>query len=1204
MYIKSCFISYAWNTESKIKLFTKYLFDILKLCEIEARLDMKDNSAPGSDINSFIDNINSVDCILVVISDEYLKKIENPKTRVFQEWQLIKEAIGNGNMVIPILYDIINSDVLPKELNNLVTISGYSREEIIKLVETINPDKKLEKLRLEGIKSYSDYIKISSSNYEYVNSENLQQFAIAYANIIYPNVVWLANDFSNEVAKIDESTFIKIFNIYDEIDYNSNLSLETVYLEGYFDDTLRSILIVTNGYFSPKFKYMALTRFEKNCKTIHFIDRNDIVNIFGISENNLFSKNNIMFPVAISFRIQAIQFIESKDYNYLHSGLIDRSEIISIEREFTKSFMTVSNLYNNSIYYLYFYIYSSKESKLRIINNADLPFILVNKMNQNFDLHIKKGNNEILLLIKTNTVGTYNGLEIKIEDINDKCVHSSKLGFFKVVPFTLPKLHFEKQLNSIVEISNLINHNILSENNILVTIFGDGGTGKSYLLDTIVQDLSNRSCDSCDIFRIDFQYDNITNKKTIANLLFFLILQLPFDVSCDWIHTDRKIQSIMPPNALKLMKYLKKENQVNPVDIQDILIDCKDKGGLLYPNKHYLRRKIVFIDDIHKLSDESLLAFKFVLNFFLKNSNKTSFILSGRSSEIDPTDIIYLRNESACSHNLTYPSYKDIIKSIGETNYLLKNYADKSFIDNSYEGTVFTVYDFVKSICCQNIHSQYEFNRKIIETRDNIKSHKYLSNRFNNLQERDKALLNIIYICKIEAIDLHVDELADETPLHYDIENLIERELIAIKSNLLIPRHDLLLESYKPYYDYQTARFFENKYEMAKENDTKEKILKILITAEWHSKQKYFDIAYELLNNLFENKEYYKSLSIAKKMVQIIESDSTKVAVSNYKKAYIQFMYATTLNHCGSLYKSQIGFEGVSRYEYDEDEMTIGLVYEAESEKLSLDYWLLRTNNLTVNLEKLQKKIRFSDIRNIHQEKALLNTFNRLMVTNLLLDNYSEAKVYFEKSLEYANTLNHPEYNGYANMDYAKGLYNIAPREALKYLGDALSIFEKLDESRRMLDCECEIYFLQLVLGITKESHNLIEVSKKLKDKGLYNLYAKSMIKLAAIKLRNDIEYADSLIDVFSKYTAYNNDLRDPRKELIILNLDIIQQRILNKESYISNDERYSYESDIGDSYLDIINNNKVITKNCSTIKWAHESKYDNTDYILDLRIW
>ena len=91
--IPSCFISYAWDNNSRIKIFCECLRDCLTIYNIDVKWDVQDNSEVGSNIDKFINNIMHSDYVIVIISNKYLEKINNCETKVYQEWRLILKLI-------------------------------------------------------------------------------------------------------------------------------------------------------------------------------------------------------------------------------------------------------------------------------------------------------------------------------------------------------------------------------------------------------------------------------------------------------------------------------------------------------------------------------------------------------------------------------------------------------------------------------------------------------------------------------------------------------------------------------------------------------------------------------------------------------------------------------------------------------------------------------------------------------------------------------------------------------------------------------------------------------------------------------------------------------------------------------------------------------------------------------------------------------
>ena len=1184
----SIFISYAWDEESRIKRKVNHLKETLECYDVIVHLDTSDNSKIGDNIDNYIDHIKTVDYIIIFLSESYFDKIKNSKSRVYQEWHLILDRLKNSECVLPVLCEHLEEDIYPESIRGLVryNIDDYIDKKIVEKIFEKSPTLLEEK----SILSFSNPL----------DRESLISASKAIAKDLFSEYDWHQFDFNNLIDKRRNEIRLDYLDVHQDNLVAPSLDIETIYLEGFFNDELKTVLVFTNAYISEKVKYLSNVYYKKHSKTIHFYDRHFLESYFDNNVDYFSDETSDDKHEQLNFRVYNAFFVTRSEYHDLKSAFIDlTNKVGSGKIPESMQMRPVRNLINNTIYYLQLELFSSKDQKVRIKFNNDTPLHIISE--DDYELDLKLGHIMTYIPIYTKTAGKYREIELVLYNAESK-IFKLKMGSFEIVERFEPKFVFTKQREILEAVYKLIKNNMVSESNIFVSVFADAGAGKTYLLQELTSDISNHFQSTADTIYINFTNDMQANSVMIANLLFYIFMELPFNCSRDWLESEIGKQQSLPPNLIKLIKELKGYPSFKDIGI--LIEEINSCGGLTMTSRtHSIKKRILIIDDLHKLKGEMATLFIFVLKQIIKYYNKFVIVCATREKELDKEIKTWLSTYKI--YRLSYLTSENIKDSLKLSNNSMDKYVDDSIIDITFEGfLIYYAIDFIKRMCLTTHRSLFEFNENVKAIRTDIISPNYIQKRIDDLSAELRNTLNIIF--SLHSIDVHLFTNGDYENLmaKTTLSALIMENFIINKAGFYFPAHDLLFESFKIIYNENLALFCIELLASEVENANHNKLLSIIIKCEFSDRLSYVNKTYKTLLRLYEETRFGETLQLVQSLLCSFNDSDVSSNFKEYDRLNINHIYATCLNHCGSLTKSKYIFsENASKKSLDNPKY-MGLVFEAITEKCNIDYWQLDTYNLIKELKATRDRIKAFDVpSDVHLVNAYLNTLNREMVTNLLLDNYQSAEELFRICLEESRNLNRKDYEGFAYMDYAKGIYNIDPIRAIKFLKEAHSIFEETHQERRSLDCQCEIAYLKTI--VHKHSiDTLIEASNNLRNKGLIQLYVKSIIKILAIRLTTNEFAIGRINDVLGQVTLYSPDSVDERLKLILSNIDLIKSIKTSSDSYFSDLNYFMKNCLIGNSYLSIYEHNQNQKKE-SPINWAFDRHEPLTNtFLLDLRIW
>lgn len=260
---------------------------------------------------------------------------------------------------------------------------------------------------------------------------------------------------------------------------------------------------------------------------------------------------------------------------------------------------------------------------------------------------------------------------------------------------------------------------------------------------------------------------------------------------------------------------------------------------------------------------------------------------------------------------------------------------------------------------------------------------------------------------------------------------------------------------------------------------------------------------------------------------------------------YDVFNYADSLNHCDSLVRSKSLFTIVSQTNSENDPEKEKKILEAQTELFSLRFWSLDVATLVDDIDKMLEE-HLEILLKSNGDRALYayyNCLNRKMVTQYLVGDYENAEKTFDMYIKSIKSDNYINYKAFAYMDSARGLYAkdlITAKFRLKQSHQLLGILYKNgDESRRYLDCNVELAYVDFILEYEKGNNpdilNLESAVTQVRMKGYKSMLIKCNLKLAACYLAlGNTEACNKCLN----YVKGSCDFKEnPRVEMLYNNL-------------------------------------------------------------------
>ena len=1036
-----------------------------------------------------------------------------------------------------------------------------------------------------------------------INSSQFEQIAYLYAKNNYKDYEWIPTqrthdgnrdgEFQDKLRSLDI-----IYKGWYEAKYSKDPSssihkshMDSTLVSGILDGKVIFILFITNARIINDFKLRATAILNPYKIKVHFVERDELeawLNTMSEIREFYFSGDASIVNTEYDIRIEDVCFLNLS---------LAPAELVS----------PISKLSLNNEYYLYLGIKSRTKNfvSINLDNDAIMP---KEKTNNLWELN--PGFNSIIVRVMTRLPyrGTLkihiseNGIEIATKALNDFLISDDEV-----------KIVYSQQALIVQELYDFVQSK--SSPNVILTISGKSGIGKSYLLRELACSLVKEH-NQCVILR--FSEKDAENACLLCELILFLNFGNLYSLSED-AFSDLVSNCVNLPFELfyDLQKGI--SNQITAVAAINRLKHLEDKSMYaLIPENGVVRHKdtsYIILDDVQKISPSLSVVLECILKEYCARQYSQVMIIGKRPNEFSCQNLeAHLEKLYLKQWDITGLRHQDIMETL-RVNYgeeLSKLASLIPEIVNVFQLTV-----FIKKLKNTNIMKVDKENQVLIISecyeKTIIQNDIFIKSMLENVQH--KNILFIIY--KIESgvkasllslyygksFDLAFTELAEKSLIIED-----EREMLR-------PFHDAFLYTFnnvkmnKALLDelHSFLEFCLN--QKIDDNLLTSKILSILILS--GKKKSYRTTTERMCVEYYENSNFAASQVLAKSLIN--HTDKMNYWEYTYNDLLYLYIYAQSVKFSISNRESCQYFNMV--YQAGKHVFLStpenGIVLDALSELVNNYIWLLDNEKTEEHLLLLEKQIclKKPEENSHYAVNGYLNFLNRRM---LYASFKSDPKFseYYTEALEESIKFNREDYVGYANMDYARCIYTKNIPLALEHLEIAKRIFRKYNFClRRMYECETEIYFLKTIYN-GDSYDNLFDIQKILLKCRYINSYAKVSLKILTLDLLSKLPPENVKTRLQRLIIQYPDVNRGHR-------LTLFMYQFLSLACYLENDfkglkyysqKHLSLAKRLSEDYTFIPAHNLSLGKKSSGVRWVNGTGNYNENcknmFLIDPRIW
>ncbi len=436
-------------------------------------------------------------------------------------------------------------------------------------------------------------------------------------------------------------------------------------------------------------------------------------------------------------------------------------------------------------YNMIFSVFSPKNMELCLSVHSQI--ISLNNVTK---VLLKKGNNTInlnILCVQTGKINTNDPLI----SINDMPIKIEKKA---IEVKSLIRLDIESQDNILEAVTNsFIEFTKIENSKSIHAIQGNGGIGKTFLIEQL---LKIKNINNYDIVYQSFSKEPTDNQILLVNIVISLMF---YYLPAKYVNT-KYLQKIIKENTFISNTFL---NLVKARDesIENLALYMQkySRNGEIFPNMIHLNKKILILDDLHKLDSVSR-GFLFSLIEDINNSKLSFFIvLAGRNQFWNNTEFTsFFRNNFFQFYPLEFKT-KDVFSNLKKYDVHIEEQHLIQIEDRVKFNAIFTIKmiqhlrDKGKKFF-QSLNSEAKFALIYQFATSDEYSNKILSEFEILTNQTQKELVNIVYF-SLSGIEKSNLKEKFHGILSRDISHLIKRQ-----AGKFIPIHDIYEEIYKKKY--------------------------------------------------------------------------------------------------------------------------------------------------------------------------------------------------------------------------------------------------------------------------------------------------------------------------------------------------------------------------------------------------------------------
>lgn len=1038
-----------------------------------------------------------------------------------------------------------------------------------------------------------------------------EDIVLEYLSEYYPQYRWEKTQASWD----DNRDFISLVldNIYAEAKYKKNSSalrkqdIDPTMMSGLLNGNIEIIFFITNGYMPDTI----MQRIKQASLAYSF-------NIICITRLQL------EYWLLLRPNIYERYFEEKLDFNgkLPASSIINNIEIIDYANP--NNILSIKEeLLENHFYTMNITFETNVLAKIEIIHK-EYPFSFIDAPGYSVSnaIEISPGIQQIQLLIHTDRCEE-NVIALEYQ-INGKDILIFSMNI-RIYPDLNPILAYRQQLIYKEEIINFFSGS--NAKGRIITLSGEKGTGKTYLLNDILNHF--RQTRQTIYFKF-YSKNDFRNKMLLCRLICFInwgeIIKIfnieNSDMSIDYCKSvlETKFDPIGGEIDLILEIFEGCYDEIIATRVINILCSNDEKISKVILPKMTPVSHLSLIDETECLNEnEKTLLNKIIKHTITCNSMSFLIVVPGKDSPID-----YKLN------GLSFDDIKDSLK------YNFKNWSD-SFIK-----VVSKELSNIPSLFCESI--QYlKINVKGEVDEDLLSNYIMLSDKkipvysmeFDfELPEKYIYYLGFIY-CFNNGIDIKV--LNNLGITYNQIDCLIKSGYIQLDSKKISARSELykklFIQKYETEYLDTVILYLREILSMPQKYSDYIFIPDVYAVYIRYETDDAHDFYYEVQHKLCEYSykcDYHNLYTYGNIAYYFISKKSTLELTEN--DFISMFYYGISLLHCDR----KRGAIEIFKYIKNSVSPDLDIYYRAACELYNNLYNRFQIDGLEaeilitqLELERKIGKIKDENFQSTLDIRIAYSTcLNRYMMILFMQDMYCEAKSIFKNYCKYNEQIPKSKYwEKYNSMlgewylDYARGMSYKDPAEAKNFFQASIDIIDEQHNEKRAILAKLDFAFFKCVYLMEYESeidsiHSMVILLKK---RGFENEYIRGIIRenlcrliyyLKKPRIFNSSGLLHIIADMREQALSAELDTMlyvNGRLAYQIRNyfsaLDIMAGNYSSAQSYLN--QNLTMIKDAGDSYKNITKHNLEHLQEITTINWGFIENIQNTTaYLIDPRIW
>lgn len=828
----------------------------------------------------------------------------------------------------------------------------------------------------------------------------------------------------------------------------------------------------------------------------------------------------------------------------------------------------------------------------------------------NFPVNLIKTNSNPIIIEFKKTDGDVLSYVLNVKIVNDNNL----------------RLTYSRQEAIKIEICNAIRRLPNTNDNHIIAIQGKTGYGKTFLMREMAKDLSFfhvvavLQCEASD-------FSCLNSMKLCQMIMYFNYGDI--------------YQNIEEYNeeTKKYYKYLLIKNNHHSIIENDLLIDifegCFDRmiaqnvikrlsaeNLPVIKKSEFARKHVLFVDDVHFLSEEETKVFKMIFHQLKHSFNNSILIFVSEINLFDRSEII-----PQILNGLSLNDIRECLKNnLNEWQYNTFRSLNEKI--PQYPKMFSELINFIKNSSDTNL-SVSNINKYVIGLYNN-----QFSNLEFNLTDEEKVVFDLI-VRFSKGID---EKLLYAAGINEDILNSLHNEGYIL----------YFKRRYIPCMDYFQYTYINNQKHFPINEQLSEYLCRLLDKSYMDS---LFDIFQAQALLMQCNHDLYLQIKTTykTKMLEYIKDGNYKAAMlygeifcfdiiidskSQRQETDLDalFYYGIASIHCDSRRRAIDIFTYVKNH----SEQNTLSYFRSYAELLNNKYSRFQIKGILAEAIVLKRDIyaalsknQNEDSLETHQLRIAYSTcMNRMMMIYFLEDNNKKALEIYNEFCSYHSILPQCVYSDKYNsmiqewkMDYARGsaVYNI--QNSISLNKECYPCFSESIDFRRKVLCKIDQIFFEAILNKDYDIaiSALINCKKDLEAKGIVSEEMKTSIRITYCRLMkyacipefDDISLLAPFVDdiyaeVFTSQLE-SHLIAQGRTAYLLNNLLAILHIIKNDINTASEMLQYNLEliQNCGKKYRQIIEHNFNHMHNIKKINWYfyHNKLHDDT-YYLDLRVW